>query len=169
MRFEVLSIVLVVLAGCTCGSDSTQGAQIPRNVLDRPQDAPKRKFDEKGDLIESANRVKGLPMPEGLGEATEYQGTLRYRTHLPIDRLVRYFDTRLTTNGVEKRGKGAVFHKGRYKKESGDFVGYGYDVTVLPAMGFTIVSVIAAPPPTGIEPDVKELERQYKEIIERGQ
>jgi len=169
MRILVLSLVLVGVAGCTCGSDSTQGAQIPREVLERPRGTAKRKYDSQGDLMESANRLKGLPMPEGLGESKEFQGSHMFRTHLPIDRLVRYFGQRLETTTVETRGKGAIYRKALFKKATPEFANYRYDVSILPAMNFTLVSVIVAPPPTGIEPDVKDLARQYQEILDRAQ
>ena len=64
MRFGILSVVLLVLGGCTCGSDATQGAQIPRNVLERPREVTKRKYDAQGELIDRIfDRIEAIFKP----------------------------------------------------------------------------------------------------------
>ena len=165
----VVCLVALGLAGCTCGSDATQGVQIPHRVVERPPSQEKRKYDARGDLLESANRIEGLPMPEGLGEGTEFQGTKLFRTHLPIDRVARYFGQRLMTPTIEKRGKGAVFRSAKYTKGGEEFAEHKYTVSVLPGPGVTLVSVTVAKPYTGKPVDPKELADKYQELLERGQ
>ncbi len=99
-----------------------------------------------GALLPSDEKVAGLTLPRGLEPVYEADGTHRYTTSAPIEKVLAYFGPRLFTADVHRVGDGAIYRRARPLEARGAVV--LMDVSVLgTSRGRVRVEVREAPPP----------------------
>jgi len=95
-----------------------------------PAANPNTLYDEEGNLLESDVVVAGLRLPRGFELTAEVDRRHVYDSHVPIEKIHRYFGPRLITGQVDRHGDGATFREAVPREARGGIV--KLDVSITP-------------------------------------
>ncbi|MBW2460989.1 MAG: hypothetical protein JRH11_05040 [Deltaproteobacteria bacterium] len=95
-----------------------------------PAANPNALYDEEGNLLESDVVVAGLRLPRGFELTVEVDRRHVYDSHVPIEKIHRYFGPRLITGQVDRHGDGATFREAVPRAARGGIV--KLDVSIVP-------------------------------------
>jgi hypothetical protein len=150
-RANVLLVAALLVQGA-CGDTNDTAAPARPASAEQPRGAapgappPEPTMGADGALLPSNEKVAGLTLPRGLEPVHEADGTHRYTTSAPIEKVLAYFGPRLFTAEVERVGDGAIYRHARPLEARGSVV--LLDVSVLgTSRGQVRVEVREAPPP----------------------
>lgn len=165
-----LSVVLVLgLASACAEGDRAQPREVPAPRPDNPERGRLHVdrnllFGPDGELLESDQKIAGLPLPKGLDVVREGERSHVYFTQAPLVKVQRYFGPRLTTTEVERIGAGVVYRQAIPKGVRGGQV--RMDVSLLPATGGRTRVEVVELPPAPIVPDDPTARRAMLKRIE---
>jgi hypothetical protein len=136
-RLTIESLALLVLAGCghRAGEPADERVFTPpphaETVVAERQEAV-RVLGDDGQLLPSTQFSGGVRLPRGL-EPVQGESDARahvFVTHLPPDKLARYFGPMLVTGAVTRVGAGVVYHGATIRGSTSQA---RVDVSILPS------------------------------------
>lgn len=161
----VLSYLLVVQA-CDCsGSKPTSSPKVEVTEVVKPHKPANHAdelYDEKGLLRDSGKKVAGLPLPVALTETISEEKRHVYRTHVPINKVLKFFGPKLFTVQVDRHGEGAIYRNAKVLRSKSQSL---LEVSILPITGRkTRIEIREIPPKSANVPKPTQvLERSVRE------
>ncbi|MEM7447271.1 MAG: hypothetical protein AAF355_03415 [Myxococcota bacterium] len=161
-----LLVVAAAICAVGCRSEPSEAEVQELPVVIEPQETaavePARPtYDDEGALLGGSDVIAGLRMPRGLRLEAEERRKHRYRTEVPIAKVLQYFGPRLFTGQVEKIGaQGAAYRYAVPRGVRGGQVKLDVVVRAMPDGGAQI-EVVERVPPSKDPPSANELRRLY--------
>ncbi len=166
--------MVLALGGGACGRGGDSAPELPEELAPMPEttrdDAPVREaiYGDDGEVLESTQRVAGLPLPRGLETVLEDGRRHVYRSEVPLQKMQSYFGVRLVTGQVDARaGGGATYVDAVPRGVRGGEV--RLDVTVEPSSAAqSRVEIVERAPALVTPPTEEESLRRLRERMERA-